>query len=175
MTVLDRLILAVVAIVLLVGGVLVAMTVFGSSALLNWLVTVQNGKLDGLLLVVILLLLVVYIALMLVNDLKRDERALARQTHLGSVRISVQTISELVSEAVKTVEGIKDAAITVTEVEPLSLDLELRLLPDHSIPHLTELVQASVSDYLQQTIGTEAAVINVNVKGVLPQQQIRVQ
>lgn len=173
MTTLDRLILLVVAIVLLVISAFVAMTLFGSSALIDWLLIVQSGKFDGILLIVILLLLVGYLALMLVNERKADERAVVQQTPLGDVRITVPTISELVNKAVQGIEGIKELSITVTEIEPLSLRLELQLLPDRPIPQLTEMVQASVSDYLQQTIGVGASVINVVVKGVASQQQIR--
>lgn len=130
MTTLDRLILLVVAIVLLVISAFVAMTLFGSSALIDWLLIVQSGKFDGILLIVILLLLVGYLALMLANERKVDERAVVQQTPLGDVRITVPTISELVNKAVQGIEGIKELSITVTEIEPLSLRLELQLLPD---------------------------------------------
>ena len=111
MTTLDRLILLVVAIVLLVISAFVAMTLFGSSALIDWLLIVQSGKFDGILLIVILLLLVGYLALMLANERKADERAVVQQT-LGRTD-HCSTISGWLIK-LWGIEGIKELSITVT-------------------------------------------------------------
>ena len=174
MDALDRLIVLVVVIALLGLGILVAMTTLGNKVLLNWLIRVQTVRLDGFLLVLILFLLALYLVLMLFNELKTDKRAIVSQTPLGSVRISIQTISELVYQAVRAIEGIKDVKVNIGEVEPLQLDLRLQLFPDYQVPQLAETVQSSVRDYLQQTVGAEVAAVNVMVTGVLSQQDPKV-
>ncbi len=167
MATLDKVILVVTAVVLLLVGVLVGVTMFGNNSLINWLAAIQTSKLDGFLLIAILVLLIIYLILILINELKVDQRSISRQTDLGDISISVQTITELVSQAANTIEGINDVDITVYEVEPLSLNLELLLAPDYPIPELTESVQIRVSEYLQETVGVTVDNVNVTVKGVL--------
>ena len=116
---LDRIILSVVIVVLLVMGVLAAATTFGNNMLLDWLIRIQTVKLDGFLLVLIMLLLALYLVLMLVNELKTDKRAIVSQTPLGDVRINIQTISGLVYQAVRAIEGVKDAKVSIGDVQPL--------------------------------------------------------
>jgi len=169
--VLDRIILSVVIVVLLVMGVLAAATTFGNNMLLDWLIRIQTVKLDGFLLVLIMLLLALYLVLMLVNELKTDKRAIVSQTPLGDVRINIQTISGLVYQAVRAIEGVKDAKVSIGDVQPLQLNLKLQLLPDYQIPQLAETVQASIRDYLQQIVGIEVAQVNVTVFGVLSSQE----
>jgi len=171
MVVLDRLILLVVVVVLLVFGVLAAVTTFGNNVLLDWLIRIQTVRIDGFLLVLILFLLALYLLLMLANELKPDKRAIVTNTALGDVKISIQTISELVYQAVRAIEGVKDVKVDIGGVQPLQLDLRLQLLPDYHIPQLAENVQASIRDYLQQIVGTEVAAVNVTVTGVLAQQE----
>ena len=146
------------------------MAALGNSLLFDWLIRIQSVGLDAFLLVLILFLLASYLVLMLINEMKPDKRAIVSQTPLGDVRISIQTISELVYQAVHAIEGIKGAKVSIGEVEPLQLHLRLQLLPDYQIPQLAETVQSSVVDYLRQTVGIEAAAVNVMVTGVLPQQ-----
>jgi uncharacterized alkaline shock family protein YloU len=109
--------------------------------------------------------------LMLVNELKTDKRAIVSQTPLGDVRINIQTISGLVYQAVRAIEGVKDAKVSIGDVQPLQLNLKLQLLPDYQIPQLAETVQASIRDYLQQIVGIEVAQVNVTVFGVLSSQE----
>ena len=168
---LDRIILSVVIVVLLVMGVLAAATTFGNNMLLDWLIRIQTVKLDGFLLVLIMLLLALYLVLMLVNELKTDKRAIVSQTPVGDVRINIQTISGLVYQAVRAIEGVKDAKVSIGDVQPLQLNLKLQLLPDYQIPQLAETVQASIRDYLQQIVGIEVAQVNVTVFGVLSSQE----
>lgn len=132
---------------------------------------IQTVKLDGFLLVLIMLLLALYLVLMLVNELKTDKRAIVSQTPLGDVRINIQTISGLVYQAVRAIEGVKDAKVSIGDVQPLQLNLKLQLLPDYQIPQLAETVQASIRDYLQQIVGIEVAQVNVTVFGVLSSQE----
>lgn len=152
-------------------GVLAAATTFGNNMLLDWLIRIQTVKLDGFLLVLIMLLLALYLVLMLVNELKTDKRAIVSQTPLGDVRINIQTISGLVYQAVRAIEGVKDAKVSIGDVQPLQLNLKLQLLPDYQIPQLAETVQASIRDYLQQIVGIEVAQVNVTVFGVLSSQE----
>jgi len=121
--------------------------------------------------VLIMLLLALYLVLMLVNELKTDKRAIVSQTPLGDVRINIQTISGLVYQAVRAIEGVKDAKVSIGDVQPLQLNLKLQLLPDYQIPQLAETVQASIRDYLQQIVGIEVAQVNVTVFGVLSSQE----
>jgi len=87
------------------------------------------------------------------------------------VRINIQTISGLVYQAVRAIEGVKDAKVSIGDVQPLQLNLKLQLLPDYQIPQLAETVQASIRDYLQQIVGIEVAQVNVTVFGVLSSQE----
>ncbi|NMB39121.1 MAG: alkaline shock response membrane anchor protein AmaP [Firmicutes bacterium] len=175
MALVDRIIIAVVAVVLTIIGVFAALTTWGSSVLIDWLVSLKYAKLDGILLIIILLLLAAYLIMMIFSSFKSERRSIVRSTELGDIRINAQTIIGLVDKAVKEIEGIKDVDVRLHEVEPLKVEIGLQLLPDYHIPHLTESIQLEIKNYLQNTVGVETDVINILVKGVLPEQRIRVQ
>jgi len=171
MSVLDKIILIVVIILLAGFSVVVALTAFGSDILIDWLNMVQSTRIDGLLLVVILLLLVIYLILLLLGEAKTDQCSLTRQAALGELRISVNTIIDLVAENLSTVDGIKDVTVTVTEVDPLKIDLHVKIAPNLHVPQITESIQMQLSDYLRNTIGVQPEAVNVIVTGLQTQQR----
>ena len=156
-------------------AVFVALTTWGNSVLTDWLISLEYAKLDGILLIIIFMLLVAYLIMMIFSSVTFERRSIVRNTALGDIRISAQTIMDLVDKAAKGIEGIKNVDVRLHEVEPLKVEIGLQLLPDYHIPHLTESVQIEIKNYLEHTVGVEIDVINVLVKGVIPEQRIRVQ
>lgn len=165
MTTLDRVIILIVAAILLVISALIGLTTWGNLTLVQWLNSLPATKIDGILVIAIFVLLAVYLVLMRIKP-ARDQRAIVRGLELGDIRISAQTIVELVSTAVRETHGIKDVLVKLDEVEPVSLTLEMQLVPDVNIPQLSEAVQIHVRDYLQNTVGIEVTRVNVSVSGV---------
>lgn len=175
MSLLDRILVVVVSILLLASAVLIGLATWGNQLLLSWLFALPHNKFDGILLILILALLAVYLILMAVNQVKVDQRSLIRANELGDIRISAQSIIGLIKKATNDIEGIKDVSVNLTEVEPLKVIVELQLLPDFHIPELTESVQSNIKEYLQTTVGVEIDSISVVVRGITPQEKIRVQ
>lgn len=172
---LDRIIIVALAVLLVLSAILVAITIGGNTALVNWLAGLEYSIFDGVLLVLILILFAAYLVMMVSSSFRFDRRSLVSKNSFGNICISAQTITGLVSKTVKDVEGIKDVNVKLYEVEPLKIGIVLQLFPDHRIPSLAESIQSKISDYLRQTVGIEAEIINIEVKGVLAEQKMRVQ
>jgi len=174
MSTLDRLITLVVAALLLVTSTLIGLTMFGEVTFVRWLNSLATSKVDGILVIIILGLLAVYLALMITKS-DTDKRAIVRNTTLGDIRISTQTIIGLVTKTVKDMQGIREVNVTINEVEPIRLTIDVQLLPDFHIPQLTESVQTKVQDYLQNIVGIDVTSVNVAVTGIKNDPKARVE
>ena len=141
MTLVDKIITLVVSVVLMLVGLLILLTAWGSNLLLNWLVLLDAVKVDGVLTSLVLLLLSAYLIMMVFGNVKFNGRSITRNTALGNVSVSTQTIMDLVAKATETIDGIKNAEVRITEIEPLRIEIGLELFPDFNIPLLTESVQ----------------------------------
>lgn len=173
MAALDKVIVAVSALVLLVVAGSLAYTALGGELVVQWLMALIYSPIDGGILSLLAGLVAVYLIVMAFKT--EDQKAVVHATDLGAVRISLSSIKGLVERACRKVPGIKDVQVHLSEGEPLSVRLDLQLLPDFHIPQLTEEVQSSVQSYLRDTVGITVNEIQVFVKAIASEGKARVE
>lgn len=165
MTILDRVFLALSAAVLfLVAGLLVA-AIAGNPVLANWLQS-PSLALDGSIPALILVLLGVYLVILVVRYERRRYIVYARE--LGAVRVSTDCIEGLIVESAREMAGIKDVGVRIVDVEHPKVRLNIQILPDYNIPQLTEELQDTVKQYVNDTVGVNIEEVEIVVVGIAP-------
>lgn len=172
MTKLDKVIVGITSILLIVLSIFLALTAFGNPVLLTWIQDFQTvSSVDGIVVILIVAFIAIYLALMIWKT--EPQHTMICHTEHGQVHISLNSIKELIIEVTSRIQGIKNVSVTFFNNEPLDVKLDLELMPDHNIPALSESVQATVKDYLAETVGITVANIQVFVKGIHKQEKDR--
>lgn len=91
-----------------------------------------------------------------------------QRTDFGEIRISLETIENLTLKAVSRVRGVKDIRSRIRIVET-GLDITIRIVVDgeSSIVELTEEIQRSVKDHVEEIGGIPVANVAVFVANVV--------
>ena len=90
----------------------------------------------------------------------------------GSVMISEDVISSIVSHAVSEVEGvvgIKGMKINIGEDNAITIDVDVIVGYGQSVVSVAGAVQSAVIGAVQSMTGVDAVVVNVNVCGIARQ------
>ncbi|MBO8142631.1 MAG: alkaline shock response membrane anchor protein AmaP [Firmicutes bacterium] len=105
-----------------------------------------------------------------------EPQRLRQSTRLGDVTISLRAVESLVYRAARQVKGISevDARVKI-DGEALSVDMSLSVVPDTSMPEVTQAVQERVEEYVRQTVGLPVARVGVDVRGVAREARTRVE
>jgi uncharacterized alkaline shock family protein YloU len=92
----------------------------------------------------------------------KDKKAVSKHTNIGEIRISLNSIENIASNASKRSNGIKESKTLVKKAED-GVDIEVRVvvMPDISIPVISEEVQGRVKKSVEDASGI--AVRNVRV------------
>jgi uncharacterized alkaline shock family protein YloU len=89
---------------------------------------------------------------------KPVKNTVVHETPLGSIKITMAALENLVIKAARSVQGIRDVKTHIkTQHDNVSIQLNVQVQPDLSIPQVTEELQNKVKEYLTKTTG-----INVN-------------
>ncbi|HHY15038.1 MAG TPA: alkaline shock response membrane anchor protein AmaP [Firmicutes bacterium] len=163
MTILDRVFLALSAAVLFLFAALLAVTIAGNPAVINWLQS-PNLALDASIPALILVLLGVYLVILAVRYERKRYIVYARD--LGAVRVSTDCIEGLIMESAREMAGIKDAAVRIVDVEHPKVRLDIQILPDYNIPQLTEELQEKVKQYVEDTVGVAIQEVEIVVAAI---------
>ncbi len=163
MTILDRVFLALSAAVLFLFAALLAVTIAGNPAVINWL-QAPNLALDASIPALILVLLGVDLVILAVRYERKRYIVYARE--LGAVRVSTDCIEGLIMESAREMAGIKDAAVRIVDVEHPKVRLDIQILPDYNIPQLTEELQEKVKQYVEDTVGVAIQEVEIVVAAI---------
>ncbi len=173
MTVLDRVVLGIVAVWLLLSAVVLALTAWGNPILASFFLSLGKTPIDASIVTLILVLLGIYVVF-LFSKTEVDNRSIVHSSDLGDIRISLHSIQGLILKTTNQIQGIQDVQVQLTEGEPLGVRIDVNLLPDHHIPQLMETVQSQIRDYLQDTVGITVPKIEIFVKGISTEGKSRV-
>lgn len=97
-----------------------------------------------------------------------------QRTDYGDIRISMETIENLTLKAAARVKGVKDLKVRAN-VNDSGLDLTVRAIMDGdlSIPTVTEDVQRSVKQHLEETTGIPVYKVSVYVANIIQSQTFK--
>lgn len=163
MTTLDRVFLAVSAVVLFViAGFLVA-AIMGSPVLVDWLRS-PNLVLDGSIPALILVVVGIYLVILTVR--LEHGKYIVYANELGRVRVSTRCIEGLIVESARKMEGTKDVRVRIVDVDNPKVSLNIQVMPDFNIPQLTEELQVTVKQYVKDTVGVDLEEVEIVVAGI---------
>jgi uncharacterized alkaline shock family protein YloU len=117
---------------------------------------------------VILLLLSIRFLYISVKKGRGQAPSIDQRTDHGDIRISIETVENLALKAASRSRGVKDLKARVS-VNDSGLEIIIRTIVDgeSSIPDLTEEVQRSVKEHVQEITGIPVAFVSVFVANII--------
>ncbi len=166
----DRIIMGIAGFLILLLALATLATILGGAFIDNFTLFLtylrQDAKLGAGLVVVLFLLLSLYI-FRLASRGRVQPSVLLKESELGDIRVSMDTIHQLAEEAIEHMDAIERSTVKVkTLSDELHVEVSLQVLPDILIPELCEGVQARLEDYLRSTAGITPKKVRVLVKEV---------
>jgi len=175
---LDRLLIGVMSIGYLFFSIVMVLTALGWTSLILWLeksfLYETNRWVMGLLGII---LLVVSATLFISSFRTKPSRVSAvHETSLGSIRITLSALENLVLKSAQSVHGVRDVKPLLTNLpDGLSISLKVQVAPDINIPKVIEELQKTVKEYLNRTAGTTVHEIHVSVTKISWETKSRVE
>lgn len=177
MTPLDRAIVLFAAAVLGLTGSLIAAASLGwdpALAVAGLVGFLTERRVEAALLGLILLLGGLHLLFM--AAVPPREEGISRDTDLGQVRINLRAVETLVVRTAREVKGVRDVDATIrSHAEGVEIAVSLTVLPDLSIPGLSEEVQRRVDTYVRETAGVPVVGVTVEVRNVAGTSKARVE
>ena len=98
---------------------------------------------------------------------RKEEQTIIHQTPFGEIRIAVSAVENLALKSARRIKGVKDAYVRV-RADSTGLDVfsEITVLPDLSIPQVSEEIRVKVDEYIYETVGIRVNSVKVLVTKV---------
>ncbi|MGK9250093.1 alkaline shock response membrane anchor protein AmaP [Paenibacillus humicus] len=159
------LILCVLAIAIGTGGV---GKDSASSFLADWMKIGTSVNIAVIIVSVVLLLIGLRLFFVSIRVKGSSSSSIDQRNDFGDIRISIETVENLVLKAAGRQRGVKDLKARITTAES-GLDIAVRAVVDGetSIPHLTEEIQRAVKDHVEEITGIPVAAVSVFVANVI--------
>lgn len=97
----------------------------------------------------------------------KDKKSISKQTNIGEVCISLNTIENIALAATKKLNGVKDTkAQVIKQTDTVSIIINILVLPEINIPTLSEDIQMRVKRLVEETSGISVSDVKVFVDNV---------
>lgn len=101
---------------------------------------------------------------------------LIKNTELGMIRVSINTLDTLVQKAVRGFGEVKDVrSLVVAEADGIRVRLNMQLMPDVNIPEISQAIQKKVKEYVEATAGIVVKEVYVYIDNLAALQRSRVE
>ena len=181
MRLLDRILLTIYTLAILLISlflIIVAAGIIPLTSIKNYINGIQYGwEFAGILLIVSLCFLLISIKLLFSrNKRKTPGGTLLKNTELGMIKISVNTLDAVVQKSVRGFQEIKDVkSFIVPEEDGIRVRLNIQLMPDVNIPNVSTSVQNKVKEYVEATAGILVKEVYIYVDNLAVIQRSRVE
>ncbi|URN94257.1 MAG: alkaline shock response membrane anchor protein AmaP [Candidatus Pristimantibacillus lignocellulolyticus] len=103
-----------------------------------------------------------------------SSQSVDQRTEYGDIRISIETMENLALKAAMKIRGVKDLKARVKATDT-GMDIVLRAVVDGevSIPQLTEEIQISVKNYLEEITGIPVTNVSVYIANIIQTNTIK--
>lgn len=171
---LDRLLLFLYSIAIAIASIVaivVASGGFEQSTLNGWLDDLTGGsdvaQISVICVSIAILLISVRFFVVSVSRGGNNVPSINQRTEHGDIRISVETVENLALKAASRTRGVKDLKARV-RVSEAGLEIQVRAFVDGdgSIPTLSEEMQRTVSQQVEETTGIPVAAVSVFIANV---------
>lgn len=175
---LDKLLIFLAALVLVVIGVSVLLTGLGinltETVLSVYKMFLGPNMVYGLVIGGLLTLIGFYLAGRWLGYSREDNDLISVESELGRIRISEQVIKAYVEKAAISVDGIKDVNTKVINQEDgLHIFIEATTKADVKTSDMAKVVQKRVAEFVEDTVGTKVAKVEIHVAKVDAQPKSR--
>lgn len=174
MNIFLRVLLAIYAFFMAILSIVV-MVVSISSSTFDLINTYMNNYIYGLdmtpriIMFAIALIFFILSILFLFSGVRRnkDKKGISRNTDIGEIKISLETIQNITENTIRRINGIRDSKITVKSKDnSVLIVLKLVVQQDLILPALTEEVQNSVKSRVEEISGVQVREIKVLVENI---------
>lgn len=97
----------------------------------------------------------------------KDKRAVSKHTNIGEIRISLNSIENIAINASKRTNGVKESKTLVRKSDDgVEIEARVVVMPDMSIPVITEEVQSRVKKAVEDASGVSVKSVRVIVDSI---------
>jgi len=174
----DRVLLAVYSLVLVAVSLLALMMAAGWTTPIDYIeLYFTHTESRWVIGIVAALLLLIGLNLFFSNFQRRPViPSVTQHTQFGEVRLSITALESLVHRASRKIAGVKEIKPRVRPgSEGVTVLIQAILLPDQSIPEVSEQLQQQVKEYLQEAAGLDVVEVKVLVQNVSHEAKVRVE
>lgn len=168
MNLFQRLLIFIFTLLIIVSTFLLASYAFRflSKGYLEVLVSRSYGRFEVGILSLILLGLAIYLLLPLSTS-QGTREALIQENELGSLKVSLEAMRDLIKKEVLETEGIEQVKTSLTWLEDgLEIDLRLKVLPQLELPQLISTLQSSLREHIQRLTGVKINGVQILVEEI---------
>ncbi len=164
----------VLGILFLAIAALITAILFGwTGPVLNLVQDIANNVIYSLLVAIGFLLLAI-LAFTSFNARGNEQVSVSTSSKYGEIRITDQTIEQIVSCAGLKVDGIKEITPKVMpRPEGINIGVQALMNPDFIIPQVVEEMQESIKNEVEQYTGLKVAEVKVMVRGIVTTAAVR--
>lgn len=164
----ERLVSLLSGIILgVVGIVFFLVTIGQADMILERLMNLSSQERMWALAVALITLILTVILWMMTFQRRREEQTIIHQTPFGEIRIAVSAVENLALKSARRIKGVKDAYVRVrADSTGLDVFIEITVLPDLSIPQISEEIRVKVDEYIFETVGIRVNSVKVLVTKV---------
>lgn len=176
----DRLLLFFYSIIILIASCFVlgaAGGLLGKRSVDGWIDALYEQKLLQLIVIIVTACILLASLRFFYVSIRRGGNStpsIDQRTEFGDIRISMETVENLSLKAASKHRGVKDLKARI-RVADAGLEIVLRAIVDGEspIPQLTEEIQRSVKDHVEETTGIPVAVVTVFVANIIQSQTFK--
>ncbi len=107
---------------------------------------------------------------------RKPASSLLKETEIGSIRVSVNTLDALAQKAVRSFNEIKDVkTFILIEDAGIRVRLKVNIMPEVKMPELTQTIQAKVKEYIEEYSGILVKAVHIYVDNQLSTAKSRVE
>ncbi|MGI6669203.1 MAG: alkaline shock response membrane anchor protein AmaP [Acetivibrionales bacterium] len=97
----------------------------------------------------------------------KDKKAVSKHTNIGEIKISLSSIENIASHTCRRINGVKESKTIVRKSEDaVQIEARMIVMPDMSIPVISEEVQARVKKAVEEASGVMVKNVNVIVDNI---------
>ena len=106
----------------------------------------------------------------------RDKKAVSKHTSIGEIRISLNSIESIALAASRKLNGVKDSkAQVVKNSQGVSIIIRIVVLPEISVPVLSEDIQVKVKKSVEESSGIKVNDVKIVVDNIYTGYKSRVE
>ncbi len=170
MNILLRILLVIYAVCFIIISVLSVITVLNNEIATNFRQKfISLGYNSPIVFIIISLIFLVSAILFLIFALKtnKDKKAVSKNTNIGEVKISLNSIENIALSAVGKFSAVRNVRAFVSKVDDnVSVTIKALVLPDINIPVISNEIQEAVKSAVEESSGIMVSDVRVVIEDI---------